>query len=177
MRKKAILDIGMEVLFLLQMAYHLIAPALHEWLGLLLFILFVLHNILDRRWYAGLGKGAYTAKRIFHTVINFSLLLSCLGLMLSAAFLSPAIAKLLHLKETLLGRKLHMSFTTWSFILMSVHAGAHWNIAAGAIKKQMKHPQYWCPVVGKVICLLLSSYGIYKFMKRKLLQRMFLLAE
>lgn len=167
----------MALLFLLQMAYHLISPALHEWLGSALFVLLILHNILDWRWYAGLRKGRYTAKRIFHTSINFLLLISCLGVMISAVCLSSIISRIFHLQAALLGRKLHMACTTWSFILMSAHVGIHWNMVIGALRKRTDHSPYWCPIAGKITALLLSSYGIYTFWERGLLQRAFLLSE
>ena len=66
---KIVIDVGMIILVLLQMAYHLIADSLHEWLGIMLFVLLILHNILDRKWYSGLFKGKYTQIRFFHTAI------------------------------------------------------------------------------------------------------------
>ena len=48
---KIVIDTGMIILVLLQMAYHLIGDSLHEWLGIMLFVLLILHNILDRKWY------------------------------------------------------------------------------------------------------------------------------
>ena len=164
----------METLFLLQMAYHLIDPALHERLGLLLFVLLILHNILDRKWYTKFVRGTYAAKRILNSIINLSLLFSCLGLVLSAAFLSPAILNIFHLKAVLLGRKLHMAFTVWSFILMSIHMGSHWNMIASTIKKRLNDPLRWYPVAIKIIGTLLSAYGAYSFWIRGFPQRMFL---
>ena len=67
---KIVIDAGMIILVLLQMAYHLIGDSLHEWLGIMLFVLLILHNILDRKWYSGLFKGKYTPIRFFHTAIN-----------------------------------------------------------------------------------------------------------
>ena len=107
------------------------------------------------------------------TLIILSLLFSCFGLVLSAAFLSPAILNIFHLKAVLLGRKLHMAFTVWSFILMSIHIGSHWNMIAGTIKKRLD-PLRWYPVAIKIIGTLLSAYGAYSFWIRGFPQRMFL---
>lgn len=174
LKTKIALDVGMTLLFLLQMAYHLIGDSLHGWLGMSLFVLLILHNIGDWKWYAGLRKGKYTAGRVFHTIINILLLLVCLGMMLSAAMLSSTASALLHLNAVMLGRKLHMVFTSWGFVLMSAHVGLHWSMVVGAAKKRVKNPQRWLLIASRLAALLLSVYGLYTFIVRGMTQRMFL---
>lgn len=129
---KIIIDVGMIILMLIQMAYHLIGDSLHGWIGMILFVLIILHNIIDRRWYSGLCKGKYTPSRFFHTTVNLLLLASFVGLAASAVFLSSTLSSLFHLKAAMLGRRMHMVFTAWSFVLMSAHVGLHWNMRIGA---------------------------------------------
>lgn len=168
---KIIIDTGMIILILLQMAYHLIGDSLHNWGGMILFILITLHNIVDRKWYLGLRKGKYTPVRFFHTVINLLLLASFLGLATSAVFLSTTLSTFFHLKATLIGRRMHMFFTIWSFVLMSVHVGFHLNKGSCVIKKQKIQCLF------KIILIFVSGYGLYAFISRGLLQRMFLMSE
>ena len=170
---KIVIDAGMIILVLLQMAYHLVGDSLHEWLGIILFVLLILHNILDRKWYLGLFKGRYTPIRFFHTAVNMLLLASFLCVAVSAVFLSTTLSILFNLQLALLGRRMHMIFTTWSFILMSAHVGLHWSRKIGAIKKQSQGVQYlfW------IIVILLSGYGVCAFISRGLLQRMLFLSE
>ena len=163
----------MVILILLQMAYHLIGDSLHSWGGMMLFILIALHNIADRKWYSGLRKGKYTPLRFFHTVINFLLLASFLGLAVSAAFLSTTLSTFLRWNMTLTGRRMHMLFSIWSFVLMSVHAGLHLSKGSSVIKKQGKKIQS----LFKMILIFASAYGSYAFISRGLLQQMFLVSE
>lgn len=162
---KIVIDTGMIILVLLQMAYHLIGDSLHRWLGIMLFVLMILHNILDRKWYLGLFKGKYTPMRFFRTVINILLLASFLCVAVSAVFLSSTLSSLFHLKAAMLGRRMHMVFTTWSFVLMSAHVGLHWNITIGAIRKWTKRTRY----LYQIFLLLVSAYGLYAFISRNLL--------
>lgn len=176
-KMKIIIDTGMIILILLQMAYHLIGNSLHSWGGMILFILIVLHNIVDRKWYSGLRKGKYTLVRFFHTVINLLLLASFFGLATSAVFLSTTLSTFFHLKATLIGRRMHMFFTIWSFVLMSVHVGLHWNMVICAVKKRMRTPKHLYQAAARIAVLLVAVYGLYAFIARKLPQRMFLLTE
>lgn len=53
-------DLGMTVLLVCQMGYLLLGEAVHEWLGILLFLLFLLHHLLNRGWHKNLLRGIYT---------------------------------------------------------------------------------------------------------------------
>ena len=46
---RRIIDIGMTVLLLLQMAYQVMGEAAHEWLGMSMTALVIVHQILNRR--------------------------------------------------------------------------------------------------------------------------------
>ena len=170
---KMVVDIVMPILFLIQMAYHLIGDSLHGWMGLMLFTFVILHNILNWNWYSGLCKGKYTPMRFFYTAINLMLIVSFLCVAVSAVFLSATVSSLFHLRAVLLERKMHMVFTTWSFILMSAHLGLHWNRGIHVIKKQPKELQFLCCIS----MMLVSGYGLYAFISRELLQRMLFLSD
>ena len=45
---KIVVDIGMTVMLLLLMAYERIGAAVHEWLGMAMFVLFIIHHYSDR---------------------------------------------------------------------------------------------------------------------------------
>ena len=70
------IDIGMTVLLLLQMAYQVMGEAAHEWLGMGMTALVIVHQILNRRWYGAMPKGKYTAYRAISTIVNVLLLAS-----------------------------------------------------------------------------------------------------
>ena len=57
MPKRWITDLALTVILLLLMGYSLIGEAVHEWLGIAMLVLIVLHHIWNRAWYKGLGKG------------------------------------------------------------------------------------------------------------------------
>ena len=57
---KIIVDVIMTVLFIVCMGYHLTENKTHEWLGTVLFALFILHHILNFGWYKSIFKGKYS---------------------------------------------------------------------------------------------------------------------
>ena len=85
---KIIIDITMTVSLLLLMTYGLIGEDMHEYIGIAMFILFVLHHILNKHWSKNLLKGKYTSIRILQSVLVIIILLCMLGSMLSGVILS-----------------------------------------------------------------------------------------
>lgn len=51
----------MTIALLLLMTYERVGQAAHEWLGIGIFVLFVLHHILNGKWGRSVCKGKYTA--------------------------------------------------------------------------------------------------------------------
>ena len=72
-RFRIALDIVMAALMPVLMAYSLVGEALHEIVGSAIFILFIVHQVLNRKWYGAAFKGKYTPRRIFQTVLNAAL--------------------------------------------------------------------------------------------------------
>lgn len=73
-RIRLIIDIGMTLLLPLLMAYSLIGELFHEIIGTLIFLLFIIHHVMNRKWFGALVNGKYSADRIFRTVINILLI-------------------------------------------------------------------------------------------------------
>ena len=71
MAKKWITDLAMTVLLLLLMAYSLVGEVLHEWMGITMLVLFLLHHIWNRAWYKSIGRGRPSPYRAVQTALNF----------------------------------------------------------------------------------------------------------
>ena len=62
---RLMIDISMTVLLPFLMAYSLIGEAFHEVVGTAIFVLFIVHHLLNRRWYGALFKGKYNITLTF----------------------------------------------------------------------------------------------------------------
>ena len=83
-----IINIAMPIMMITLIAYQLIGKAYHEYAGTALFIIFIIHNILNIKWYSKLFKGNYTPYRILSTIINILLLITMILLMISGIIMS-----------------------------------------------------------------------------------------
>lgn len=136
---KIAVDVLMTISLLFLMSFELIGDAAHEWLGMAMFFLFVVHHVLNRKWTGNLWKGKYTMRRVMQTILVVLLLLCMAGSMLSGIILSNYVFKFVRIKGAAnLARNVHMLCAYWGFLLMSVHLGMHWNMMIGMAGKAMK---------------------------------------
>ena len=172
---KILIDVTMTVLFMIQMAYHITGNALHEWLGMLLFGLFVLHHLLNLRWHQNLFKGKYPPIRVLMLTLDAALFVSMLGMMVSGILLSREVFGFLHLRAGMFGRRLHMVSTAWGYLLMAAHIGLHWGQVVAAMRRHTagRIPK-WLPTAAAAA---LSAYGVIAFYRRGLWRYLFLLVE
>ena len=91
MKLKLLVDMVMTALLPCQMAYMLIGETAHEWMGTAMLVMFIVHNILNRKWYGNLFKGRYSAGRVLRIGVNFMVFLSMAGLMVSGIILSREV--------------------------------------------------------------------------------------
>jgi len=163
------IDTAMLVLMLLQMTYQLTGNLLHELFGILTFILFIVHHILNLRWYKALAKGKYDIRRILNTTINMLLLAVMIILMVTSIMISRDIFALLGIKIGFIARQFHTFAANWGLVLMSVHLGMHWKMIIGAVKKsaRVSVTSRIRIYILRVLSALIAVYGIYAFFARE----------
>lgn len=166
---KIAVDVGMTVLLLLLMTYELIGQVTHEWIGIGIFVLFVLHHVLNRKWSQNILKGKYTALRILQTILVVGVFITMIGSMFSGIILSRHVLSFLSIEGgRSFARNLHMISAYWGFVLMSLHLGFHWCMMMGIAKKHMKKPCEIRKWILRVLALMIAGYGVYAFVQREI---------
>ena len=166
MKPKAVIrlavDLGMTALLPVMTAYNLTENTIHEVLGVSLFTLFVLHHVLNLRWYKTAFAGKQDLPRLLHTTVNILLFLAMIGLALSAVLTSKLVFSFLGLKGDLETRKLHVCLATWTYILLALHLGFHWNPVTGFLMRTMKSlDERTRKLLLRLAAAATAAYGIY----------------
>ena len=157
------IDISMTVLLPFLMAYSLIGEAFHEVVGTAIFVLFIVHHLLNRRWYGALFKGKYNARRIFQTVLNMLLLLVMILQPVSGILMSKHLYTFLPtLPISAQARSIHMLLAYWGYVLMCIHAGTHLTAPLGKLARKGKKTS----MILYVILGCISIYGCVAFAQR-----------
>ena len=172
---KVIVDIAMTVILMLMMAYELVGRQAHEWLGMSIFVLFILHHVLNRKWSKSIFKGKYALFRLFQTMVVIMILITMLGSMISGIMLSEYVFSFIKPDSGYeMFRNIHMLSAYWGFVLMSIHIGTNVGVMTGMIKKTKTYNLKFGRGIFVLVPILISCYGIYAFYKRLIWQYMFL---
>ncbi len=179
MNKKQVLrvsvDIVMTILLILLMAYSLVGEAAHEWLGVAMFVLFVLHHLLNRPWHNRIFKGNDTPYRTVQTALVILAFLTMCGSMISGVILSRTVFSFLGTRGgQAAARTIHMLCAYWGFVFMSLHLGLHWNVMLHMAGRHHKKKSAVRSRTVRIIGWLVAVYGVYAFWKRSILGYMLL---
>lgn len=171
---KLVVDAVMTVVLLLLMAFELVGRAAHEWIGVGMFFLFVLHHILNRGWTKRLFQGKYTPYRILQTVVAALVFLAMLGSFVSAVFISQEVFAFLPIRQGMaLGRTVHLLCAYCGYLLLSLHLGLHWGVMVAVAGKKLS-PSPRRRVVLNILGVAAALYGVFALFKRQISTYLFL---
>lgn len=169
---KILIDLFMTIALLLLMLFQITGQQVHEYLGIMMLVLFLGHNVLNWKWYRHLFKGKYKLYRCIQTILNISILMMMLGLgysgMVMAQYLPFSISGSMSLV-----RRLHLAYSYWGFVLMSMHLGMHLRQIVHMFKKYM----YLKNNILKLVMIIISLCGIYCFIQNNMISYMLLINE
>ncbi len=170
------IDITMTVLFLFLMAYHITGNMRHEWVGMAVLGVFILHNIINGRWYLSLLKGKYSPVRILYMIINILFLASVISITASGIVISHDVFASFDFQGGMTAQKLHMASSSWGYILMSCHLGLHLGMVFGFMSRT-KFIKCIPLFMNAALSFTIAGYGIHAFISQKVADRLFLLTE
>ncbi len=177
---RCLVDFGMTALLLGLMAYSVTGQAVHEWMGVAAFLLFVVHHGLNGDWIRSLRKGRYTPARVLQTVLALLLLVSMLVQMISGIAMSRHALPFLDVPlPASTARLLHLACGYWSFLLVSLHLGFHWGIFLGLGRKLRDgHPLSPAGrIVARTLAGAAAAWGVVCFVQQNIVDYLFLRTE
>lgn len=169
------LDAVMTVISVFLMGGVFLFPSdiVHEILGTVLIVLWILHNILNRTFYKSLFKGKYSTTRIMMAAVNAALAVSCVLLAISGIMLSNRVFLFLRIERGMgFARKAHLAASHWYFILIAFHFAQHTAILFGRITVRGGRL-----IAMRCVVCAASLYGVVAFVRLGLWKYLFLTQE
>lgn len=171
------MDAGLIVLLPTLMAEILTGQEAHEWLGVLMTALFLLHHAINWKWWKSIGKGGYTPLRFAGAVINLLMLADILALAVSGIMMSGFVFDWLPISGgMILSRRLHLFASHWGLILMALHTGMHWNMlfSLGRRLRKKENTDGLLVWFARGLALAVALFGIYAFFQQNMADYLFL---
>ena len=163
---KRTVDAAMTILLLCLMAYQVTGEAAHEWIGMSMTALVIVHQILNRKWYGSLLKGKYNAYRILSTALNI-LLLACFAVtaFCGMSMSSYAVPFLYGMAPVSFVRRMHLSMSHWAFVLMGLHLGMHIPMMTAGLKWKDRPGKDRTRAVLTCLFTFAGGIGLYLFLR------------
>lgn len=177
---KLAVDVFMTIALLFLMGYQFWGGVLHEWVGLGMFLLFIVHHILNEYWHKSLFKGKYSVLRILILCIDCLVLIAVFAQMYSGIVMSRYVFDFPLLGGGMvLARRIHILGAYWGFLLMNLHLGLHWGMILGIVRNvaQIKCSSKVHNIITFIITLLITGYGAWTFISRDFPIYLFLKSE
>lgn len=171
---RLVIDLCMTVLMLVALAYQITGNAIHELVGVLLYSLFITHNILNRRWYKTIFKGKHNVRRILSIVVNLLFLVSMAVVMISSVPISRDIIPFIPINNDMILLQIHVMTSYWGFIFMAVHIGMSWATIINSVRKMtgITGTSRIRTIAFRVIAVLIVVYGVQASFDREMLNKL-----
>ena len=176
---KILIDIIMFIIFVYLMSYRAGGGLfLHGVLGCVLFAFFIIHHLLNIRWYFGLNKGKYNFARKSFVAIDFILLAIMILMAISSVMMSGSVFAFSPFIATQFARDLHVSSTAWGFIFMALHLGLHTNSTFKKLARIIKSTnKKFFLYLYNFLFFIFIALGIFYFIKSELWKSMLMIPK
>ena len=148
--KKIIVDILMFILMLVEFSKVHLPPEIHEIVGICLFVLVIIHLILNRKYIRAIPKGKYNLKRSALLIINVAFMIVFFSTIIFGLLSSQKILTFLNI-GSLTAVYLHK-------ILLGIHLGVNLSGMFNKIEEKISNRS-----VLYLIYIILIVLGIYSF--------------
>lgn len=130
---RLVLDAVAAGLLLAALAYYWLDNTAHELIGTGMFLLLIVHNIFNRRWYSAIPK-ARAPRRLIDVVLTLALLAAMGVLLATSVMISRTVFSFLQLGGGFTARQVHLFAAYWSLAFVAIHLGLRWQRVMHAMR-------------------------------------------
>ncbi|MCQ2588462.1 MAG: hypothetical protein MJ174_10125 [Treponema sp.] len=143
----------------------------HAYAGIALFVLFVVHHVLNLWFYKTVANGKYNVQRILLSSTAWVLLILMILMAVSSVFATGAVFEWSPLRFTQFWRTLHLMSTSWAYMIMSFHLALHVQSPLKKLDKKLESKS------GKILLYITYCFviiaGCYAFYQTQIYYYLF----
>jgi len=161
-RLRLLLDFVAIALVIACLAYWWLDNLSHELFGTALFVLVILHNVFNRRWYGGVTKRRMDATRIVNLVTIFCLAIGMTVMLVTSLMVSRDLFPFTALSGAFAVREIHMFAGYWVLLIIAIHLGTRWTVVMNTIQSTLglTSPSTLRTVVLRAVALVIAIWGV-----------------
>lgn len=168
--KRNILNAAIVFGILIVMDYRFTGNVVHEVFSVIVVLLFVFHNVLNRYWYKMIGKGSASLLRKLKTTVVLLLLITMLVATVSGVLISKTLFESISVSGQLWVHELHTVSSYLGFIFGGIHLGFHWRSLGNRLFRRLKTQieNIWAVILIRSMAVLIAGYGCYVSFQRQI---------
>ncbi|RJF86837.1 DUF4405 domain-containing protein [Oleomonas cavernae] len=128
------LDFVAAGLVLVGLAYYWLDNTIHELVGTGMFLLIIVHNTFNRRWYGTISRTRREPRGLINSAMTLSLLAVMLALLVTSLVISRALFDVLPLNGGYTARQIHTLAAYWALVMVSIHLGLRWSMIMSTMR-------------------------------------------
>lgn len=150
-------------LLLFGFSYWWLGNFAHEVAGTALFLLVIIHNIFNRRWYRTIPKARREPRALFNTVVTFILIAVMLVLIVTSVLISNALSSFMSAYGGFTVMQIHTMAAYWALVIVAIHLGLRWPLLMGLARNVLglHRPNIVRTVVLRLIAITVAAYGVW----------------
>ena len=121
-------------LLLLGLAYWWLGNAVHELAGTAMFLLLIVHNVFNRRWYGTVPRRGASTRGLFNIGVTVLLLIAMLTLLVTSVLISNTLSGFMSPYGGFTVRQIHTLAAYWVLVIVAVHLGLRWPLLMGVAR-------------------------------------------
>lgn len=125
-RLRLLFDLVAASLILFGFSYWWLGNTAHELAGTAMFLLLIVHNVFNRRFYGTIARTRKEARSLFNVVVTATLLVAMLALLLTSLLISHALSGVMSAYGGFTVRQIHTLAAYWALVIVAVHLGLRW---------------------------------------------------
>ncbi|MER8825187.1 DUF4405 domain-containing protein [Mesorhizobium sp. M0938] len=128
-----------------------------------MFLLLIVHNLFNRRWYGTIPKARREARGLFNIVVTFLLMLAMLALLVTSVSISNALSGVMSAYGGFTVRQIHTLAAYWVLLIVSVHLGLRWPMLMGVARKLtgISQPNAIRTLLLRVMAVAVAIHGVW----------------
>ncbi|MQB07527.1 DUF4405 domain-containing protein [Agrobacterium tumefaciens] len=161
-RLRLLLDFLAVALVIACLAYWWLDNLSHELFGTALFVLVIVHNVFNRRWYGSVTKRKVDATRIVNLVTIFCLAIGMTVMLVTSLLVSRDVFPFTALSGAFAVREIHMFAGYWVLLIIAIHLGTRWGVVMKTIQSTLRlaSPSTLRTMVLRAMALAIAIWGV-----------------
>ncbi len=159
---RMVLDTIAACLLLAGLAYYWVDNTTHELIGTGMFLLVMLHNVFNRRWYGNMPRQRRQGSGLMNIGTTAILLITMLVLLVSSVLVSQTVFAFLGYESGPTARQVHLVAAHWAVLVVAIHLGMRWSLVMLTVRTQLRLAPHnrLRTVVLRVLAAVIAIYGV-----------------